>query len=73
VHKILMGTLVLSGALSGLIIGVSSTASAAPASPLLAHEASVQTAQVQPVYYYYNRHRYNHRSWEKKRRRWRYY
>lgn len=68
-QKIILGTLTL----SGLIIGASSIASASPASPLLNREATVTTSAVQHVYYYYNHHRYKHRSWDKKHRRWRYY
>jgi hypothetical protein len=68
-HKILLGTLTL----SGLIIGVSTIASAAPATPLLGHEITVQTAQVQQVDYYWNHHHYKHRSWDKHHNRWHYY
>jgi hypothetical protein len=68
-HKIILGALTL----SGLIIGASTIASAAPATPLLGHEATVQTAQVQKVDYYYNHRHYKHRSWDKSHKRWRYY
>jgi membrane protein YdbS with pleckstrin-like domain len=34
--------------------------------------AVAQTA-VQPVYYMYNHHRYEHRSWDKAHKRWHYY
>ena len=68
-HKIILGTLTV----SGLIIGASTIASASPATPLLGREAAVQTSQVQTVYYYWNHRRYKHRSWDKRRRRWRYY
>jgi hypothetical protein len=68
-HKIILGTLTL----SGLIIGASSIASASPATPLLNRDASMQTAQVQQIDYYYNHHHYKHRSWDKGHNHWHYY
>jgi hypothetical protein len=59
--------------IAGLIIGASTIASASPARPLLSHNAALQTVQVERIYYTYNHHRYKHRSWDKKRKRWRYY
>jgi hypothetical protein len=67
--KIILGTLMV----SGVIIGASSIASASPASPVLSPKSTVATADIQHVYYYYNHRRYNHRSWDKNHRRWRYY
>ena len=68
-HKLILGTLTF----SGLIIGASVVASASPASPLLRPAVTVSTAGIQHVDYYWNHHRYKHRSWDKRRRRWRYY
>lgn len=69
VHKIILRTLTI----LGLIAGTSAIASASPATPLLGHFDSAQTAQVEHVDYYYNHHHYQHRSWDKGHRRWRYY
>ncbi len=67
-HKIIREALTI----SGLMIGFSAVATASPATPLFKGEAA-QTAQAQQVSYYYNHHRYNHRSWDKRHRRWHYY
>jgi hypothetical protein len=70
VHNIILRTLTI----SGLIIGTSTIASAAPVTYLLGHDAAVRTtANVERVDYSYNHHRYQHRSWDKTHRRWRYY
>jgi hypothetical protein len=68
-RKFVLGTL----AAAGLMVGASSIAAASPATPLLDHSASVQTLDVEHVAYYWNHHRYDHRSWDKKNGRWRYY
>jgi hypothetical protein len=68
-HTVILRTVTI----AGLIIGVSTIASASPARPLLSHDAGLQTSQVERVDYYYNHHRYKHRSWDKRHRRWRYY
>jgi hypothetical protein len=69
VNKICLWSLTI----SGLIVGASTIASASPATNVLGPNTAVQTAHVEQVDYYYNHHRYQHRSWDKKRRRWRYY
>ncbi len=66
-HTIILRTVTI----AGLIIGVSSIAS--PARPLLSRDSALQTSQVERVDYTYNHHRYKHRSWDKRHRRWRYY
>ena len=68
-HQIILRTLTI----SGLILGASAVASASPATHLLGRDAAVQTSAIQHVDYYWNHHRYAHRSWDKRRRRWRYY
>jgi hypothetical protein len=68
-HQIILRTLTI----SGLILGASAVASASPATHLLGRDAAVQTSAIQRVDYYWNHHRYTHRSWDKRRRRWRYY
>jgi hypothetical protein len=68
-RRLMLGTLTI----AGLIIGASTIASASPATPLFRGDAAVQTAQVQQVDYYWNHHRYKHRSWDKGHHRWRYY
>jgi hypothetical protein len=68
-HKIVLLTVTI----AGLIIGLSTIASASPARPALNRDAALQTTQVESVSYYYNHHRYKHRSWDKRHRRWRYY
>ena len=67
-HTIILRTLTI----AGLTIGASTIAMASPARPPLNRDAAVQTSQVERVYYYYNHHRYRHRSWDKRHRRWRY-
>jgi hypothetical protein len=67
--KIILGALMV----SGLMIGASTVASASPATPMFSRDAAIQNAQVQQIDYYYNHHRYKHRSWSKKHHRWRYY
>ncbi|WP_428533927.1 hypothetical protein [Rhodopila sp.] len=57
----------------GLLIGAASIASAAPATALLGRTTLSQATSIQPAYYYWNRHRYRHRAWDRRRRRWRYY
>jgi Ni/Co efflux regulator RcnB len=69
VHKIILRTLTM----LGLIVGTTAIASASPATPLLDHNATAQTAQVERVDYSYNHHHYQHRSWDKGHHRWRYY
>ncbi len=68
-HTALLRTLTI----SGLIMGTATMALASPATPLVARESTVQTAQVERVAYFYNHRRYNHRSWDRRHRRWRYY
>jgi hypothetical protein len=68
-HTIILRTVTI----AGLIIGVSTIASASPARPLLSRDSALQTSQVERVDYYYNHHRYKHRSWDRRHRRWRYY
>jgi hypothetical protein len=67
--KIILGTLTV----SGVIIGASSIASASPSSPVLNPKATVTTANIEHVDYYYNHHHYKHRSWDKHHNRWHYY
>jgi hypothetical protein len=58
---------------SGLIVGTSAIASASPATHLLGRDATVQTTSIERADYNWNHHRYKHRSWDKRGRRWRYY
>jgi len=67
--KIIFGALTI----TALILGSSSIASASPATGLLGPAAAAQTSPVERAQYYWNHHRYKHRSWDKRRRRWRYY
>jgi hypothetical protein len=68
-HKIVVGTI----AIGAVIVGMATMAAASPATPLLGGDNTARTAEVQQVDYYWNHHRYKHRSWDKRRRRWRYY
>jgi hypothetical protein len=68
-HKIILGAL----AMAGLIVGMSTVASASPATHLLDPTTTVHATIVEHVAYYWNHHRYRHRSWDRRRRRWRYY
>jgi hypothetical protein len=56
-----------------LVVGTATMASASPATRLLDRDAALQTATVERVDYYWNHHRYKHRSWDKRHGRWRYY
>jgi hypothetical protein len=69
VHKIILQMLTI----SGLIVGTSAIASASPATHLLDRDAAAQTTKVERVDYSYNHHRFKHRSWDKRHRRWSYY
>jgi hypothetical protein len=68
-HKVILGTL----AMAGLIFGVSRVVSASPATHLLGPSTIAHTTSFEHVDYYWNHHRYRHRSWDQRRRRWRYY
>ncbi len=68
-QKIVLSTVTI----GGLIIGVSTIASASPTLPALNQDVALRTTQVEPVSYYYNHQRYKHRSWDRRHRRWRYY
>ena len=68
-QRIILGTM----AMAGLIVGMCAIASASPATRLLDPSTTVQAMRAEPVYYYWNQHRYRHRSWDKRHRRWRYY
>ncbi len=68
-HKMILQTLTI----TGLIVGVSSIASASPATRPLGRDVTAQTASVEQVDYYWNHRRYHHRSWDKRHRRWNYY
>jgi hypothetical protein len=59
--------------ISCIIVGLSAIASASPAIRLLDRDAVPQISNIEPVYYYWNHHRYRHRSWDKYHKRWRYY
>jgi hypothetical protein len=59
--------------ISGLVIGLSSIASASTATNPLVRLDTAQNAQIQRVDYYYNHHHYKHRSWDKAHRRYHYY
>jgi hypothetical protein len=61
--KIILGAL----AMTGLII--STIASSSPAPNLLDRSTTVHTTSVEHVAYYWNHHRYRHRSWDRGRRR----
>jgi hypothetical protein len=56
-----------------MIVALSTVGSASPATRLLDRDAGLQTTNVERVDYYWNHHRYKHRSWDKRHRRWRYY
>jgi hypothetical protein len=74
-RKVILST----AAVFGLMAGVSAVASASPATNLVAPGATLQpgatsqSGQIQQVDYYYNHHRYRHRRWDSRRRRWRYW
>ena len=68
-RKIILGTLTM----LGLIVGAATIASASPATDLLGRNATLQTRPIERAYYYWNHHRYRHRAWDRRRRRWRYY
>ncbi|WP_428491328.1 hypothetical protein [Rhodopila sp.] len=68
-RNITLGTL----AILGLLLATASIASAAPATGLIGRTTLSQATSIQPVYYYWNHHRYRHRSWDRRHRRWRYY
>ena len=57
----------------GLLVATTSIASAAPATDLLGRTTLSHATSIQPAYYYWNHHRYRHRSWDRRRHRWRYY
>ena len=58
---------------AGVFLGATATGFAAPVPLPLAIRAVTQGANVQPVYYVWNHHRYAHRNWDKVHKRWRYY
>jgi hypothetical protein len=68
-HKILFGTLTI----AALLFGLPAIGRASPATPLLDRDALARSSSIEPAYYYYNHHRYRHRSWDRRYRRWRYY
>jgi hypothetical protein len=68
-RRMIVGTL----SLAGLIVVMASIASASPGTPVLDRSATVRGTSVERVDYSWNRHRYRHRSWDKRHRRWRYY
>lgn len=66
-RKIILGTLTILGLI------VATIASASPAIPLLGRDTVASASPIERAYYYWNHHRYNHRAWDRRRRRWRYY
>jgi hypothetical protein len=68
-QKFLLGALTI----GGLLIGLSATGHASPVSGLIDRDAALRTSSIVPVYYYWNHHRYRHRTWDRRYRRWRYY
>jgi hypothetical protein len=68
-QKFILGTLTV----CGLLIALSAIAHASPATRLLDRDAAMQTTGVQPVDYFWNHRRYQHRAWDRRNRRWRYY
>jgi hypothetical protein len=68
-RKMIWATLTI----AGLVMGTAVAADAAPVSRLLGVDSAVRATQVQQVDYNWNHHRYKHRSWDKRGRRWRYY
>jgi hypothetical protein len=68
-HKIMLATF----ATGGLMLALPTIGSASAASRLLDGGPAVQAGHAEPVYYNRNHHRYRHRSWDKRHRRWRYY
>jgi hypothetical protein len=57
----------------GLLVGLCAIAVASPATRLLDRDALNRTSSIEPAYHYWNHHRYRHRSWDRRHRRWRYY
>jgi len=68
-QKIVLGAL----STAALIISISTIASASPVTHLLKSSPAVHATSVEHVTYYWNHRRYRHRSWDNRRRRWRYY
>jgi hypothetical protein len=68
-QKVILGAL----AMAGLIVGMSTIAPASPAPHLLDPNTTVHATSIEHVAYYWNHRRYRHRSWDRGRRRWRYY
>jgi hypothetical protein len=58
---------------AGLTVGLSTIGVASPTIPLVNPDIALRNSQVQQAYYTYNHHRYQHRAWDKRRKRWRYY
>ena len=67
-----MSRLVLPVTVAGVVLLMASATSFAATTARFVPGVVAQTA-VQPVYYYWNHHRYNHRAWDKKHKRWHYY
>jgi hypothetical protein len=57
----------------GLVTGVSTIAPASPAISLLHHATTPLAGNIEPVDYYWNHHRYHHRSWNRTHNHWHYY
>jgi hypothetical protein len=58
---------------AGLVLGTATAAFAAPAAIARAPQAVGQASRITPVYYVWNHHHYDHRSWDAAHKRWRYY
>lgn len=57
----------------GLVMSISTIASASPAISLLDHATTPRAGNIEPVDYNWNHHRYHHRSWNNTHHHWHYY
>jgi hypothetical protein len=57
----------------GLVVSATGIAAASPATHLLDRSTIGVANSVERIDYNWNHHRYHHRSWDKKNRRWHYY
>lgn len=58
---------------TALVLSLATAGSAASAPEATIPVLSQQSAGVTPVYYTWHGHRYSHRRWDRRHRRWRYY
>ena len=67
-----MSRLILPMMLAGAVLLTGSATSFAAAVVRIVPGVAASSA-VQPAYYVWNHHRYKHRSWDKRHKRWHYY